>query len=232
MICGKSGKTRRGDCLGCKFSRSLKSWIFQKQNEKVSYLKDETAPLQCWSGRHGNQARKPSGLRSGVVIEGQSPGPERFSIAKGLIPHSIKLSENYIDGRCDCCNFGWFWCWVKFLSSCLGRYGSGGKSCRLAVGGLPVRSRPGRVEVSLSKTPNPQSLLTSWLAPCMAANRRWCVNVCVNGWMRGITCTALWIKALYKCSPFTIHHLFQLAVVRRFWLIVGQDVLLAGFVTV
>ena len=32
----------------------------------------------------------------------------------------------------------------------------GGKSCRLAVGGLPVRSHPGRVEVSLSKTPNPQ----------------------------------------------------------------------------
>ena len=22
--------------------------------------------------------------------------------------------------------------------------------------------------------------------------------------MRGINCTALWIKALYKCSPFTI----------------------------
>ena len=73
--------------------------------------------------------------------------------------------------------------------------------CRLAVGGLPVRSHPGRVEVSLSKTPNPQLLLTSWLVPCMAANCRWCVNVCVNGWMRGINCKALWIKALYKCSP-------------------------------
>ena len=24
--------------------------------------------------------------------------------------------------------------------------------------------------------------------------------------MRGINCTALWIKALYKCSPFTIYH--------------------------
>ena len=58
---------------------------------------------------------------------------------------------------------------------------SGGKSSRLAVGGLPVRSHPGHVEVSLSKTPNPQLLLTSWLVPCMAANRRWCVNVCVNG---------------------------------------------------
>ena len=33
--------------------------------------------------------------------------------------------------------------------------GSGGKSSRLAVGGLPVRSHPGRVEVSLSETPNP-----------------------------------------------------------------------------
>ena len=31
-----------------------------------------------------------------------------------------------------------------------------------------------------SKTPNPQLLLTSWLVPSMAANRRWCVNVCVN----------------------------------------------------
>ena len=35
---------------------------------------------------------------------------------------------------------------------------------------------PGCVEVSLSKTPNPQLLLTSWLVPCMAANRRVCVN--------------------------------------------------------
>ena len=29
-----------------------------------------------------------------------------------------------------------------------------------------------------------------------------CVNVCVNGWMRSIDCTALWMKALYKCQPF------------------------------
>ena len=48
----------------------------------------------------------------------------------------------------------------------MGRYGSGGKVC-LAVGGLPVWSHPGRVEVSLSKTHNPQLLLTSWLVPCM-----------------------------------------------------------------
>ena len=33
----------------------------------------------------------------------------------------------------------------------------------------------------LSKTPNPQLLLTSWFVPCMADNRCWCVNVCVNG---------------------------------------------------
>ena len=63
----------------------------------------------------------------------------------------------------------------------MGRYGSGGKCCRLAVGGLLVQSHPGRVKVSLSKTPNPQLLLMSWLVPCMAANRRWCVNVCVMG---------------------------------------------------
>ena len=35
------------------------------------------------------------------------------------------------------------------------------------------------------------------------------VWMCVNGWMRGINCTALWIKALYKCSPFTIRELQQ-----------------------
>ena len=79
-----------------------------------------------------------------------------------------------------------------------GRCGSAGKSSHLAVGGLLIQSQPGRVEVSLSKTPNPQLLLRSWLVPCMAANR------CC--W--GINCTALWIKALYKCSPFTIFHLF------------------------
>ena len=79
------------------------------------------------------------------------------------------------------------------LQSINWRYGSGGKSCRLAVGGLPVRSHPGRVEVSLSKTPNPQMFPMSWLVPCMAANRRWCVN----GWMRDMNCTALWIKAIY-----------------------------------
>ena len=90
------------------------------------------------------------------------------------------------------------WVSIFLFSVGSGRYGSGGKSCRLAVGGLPVRSHPGRVEVSLSKTPNPQLLLTSWLVPCMAANRRWCVNVCVKGWMRGIYWTALWIKALYE----------------------------------
>ena len=87
----------------------------------------------------------------------------------------------------------------------MGRYGSGGRAVVLAVEGLPVWSHPGRVEVSLSETPNPQLLLMSWLVPCMAANRRWCVNVCVNGWMRGIHCKELWIKALYKCSPFTIY---------------------------
>ena len=100
-----------------------------------------------------------------------------------LLCNTQRLQQNVIGGRC----------------------GSGGKSCRLAVGGLLVQSHPGRVEVSLSKTPNPQLLLTSWLVPCMAANRHWCVNVCVNGWMRGINCTALWIKALYKCCPFTIY---------------------------
>ena len=58
--------------------------------------------------------------------------------------------------------------------------------------------------LGVSKCPWARHLiLTSWLVPCMAANRHWCVN----GWMRGINCTTLWIKALYKCSPFTIYHM-------------------------
>ena len=67
--------------------------------------------------------------------------------------------------------------------------------------GLLVRFRPGRVKESLSETPNPQSLLTSWLVPRVAADRRWRVSVRVNGWMRGIRCTALWVKArhIYHC---------------------------------
>ena len=78
------------------------------------------------------------------------------------------------------------------------RCGSGGKSCRLAVGGLPVRSHPGRVEVSLSETPIPQLLLVGTLRGSQSP------LVCVCVWMRGINCTALWIKALYKCSPFAL----------------------------
>ena len=72
----------------------------------------------------------------------------------------------------------WYMVGMPLLMSAdaLGRYGSGGKSCHLAVGGLPVRSHPGHVEVSLSKTPNPQLLLTCWLVPCLAANCHW-VNV-------------------------------------------------------
>ena len=70
----------------------------------------------------------------------------------------------------------------------------------------------------------PKLLLTSWLVPCMAANCRWCVNmnVCVNGWMRGINCTALWIKALYKCSPFTIYKDQQFTGIKCFlWIQLG-----------
>ena len=99
--------------------------------------------------------------------------------------------------------------WRCLFFNDMRRYGSGGKSSRLAVGGLSVRSHPGRVEVSLSETPNPQLLLTSWLVPCMAANCHWCVNVCVNGWMRGIDCTALWVKALYKCTALWIKALYK-----------------------
>ena len=98
-----------------------------------------------------------------------------------------------------------------------------GKSCRLAVGGLPVRSHPGRVEVSLSKMPNHQLLLMSWLVPCMAAIRRW--SVCVRVRVRARACVRIacvrvrvcvnekhqlyraLMKALYKCLPFyTLTH--------------------------
>ena len=69
--------------------------------------------------------------------------------------------------------------------SCLqiNRLGDVAQEVELSSGSRRVAGsiHPGRVEVSLSKTPNPQLLLTSWLVPCMAANRRWCVNVCVNG---------------------------------------------------
>ena len=75
------------------------------------------------------------------------------------------------------------WSWEKEVTFFIkrGRYGSGGKTCHLAIGGLLVRSHPGYVKVSLSKALNPQLLLTSWSVPGMAANRRWCVNVCANG---------------------------------------------------
>ena len=39
----------------------------------------------------------------------------------------------------------------------------------------------GMSKCPLSKTPNPQLLLTSWLVPCMVANHCWCVNMCANG---------------------------------------------------
>ena len=47
-------------------------------------------------------------------------------------------------------------------------------------------SHPGRVEVSLSKTPNPKMLLTGWLVPCMVANRRWLVCVWMGEWEASI----------------------------------------------
>ena len=74
---------------------------------------------------------------------------------------------------------------IRIHIGACGAVAQGGKSSRLAGGGVLVRSHPGRVEVSLSETPNPRLLLMSWLVPCMAANRRWCVNVCVNVCVNG-----------------------------------------------
>ena len=42
-------------------------------------------------------------------------------------------------------------------------------------------------------------ILTSWLAPCVAANHR----LCVNGWMRRINCTVHYINAIYHCPLHT-----------------------------
>ena len=91
----------------------------------------------------------------------------------------------------------------KNITFKMGRYGSGGRAVVWQSEGC--RFDP---TLGVSKCPWARRLILncSWrarLVPCVAANRRWCVNVCVNGWMRGINCTALWIKVLYKCSPFT-----------------------------
>ena len=58
-----------------------------------------------------------------------------------------------------------------------GRYGSGGRAVVWQSEGCRYDPHPGCVEVSLSKTPNPQ-LLLSGLVPCMAANHCECECEC------------------------------------------------------
>ena len=58
-------------------------------------------------------------------------------------------------------------------------HGDVAQEVSVVIGGFPVRSYPGRVEVSPSETPNPQSVPTSWLVPCMAANQSPLVCECV-----------------------------------------------------
>ena len=73
--------------------------------------------------------------------------------------------------------------------------------------GLPVRSHPGRVEVSLSKTPNPP-IAPDELVDTLHGSQSPLVCVSVCEWVNerhklysackgAIKCTALWIKALY-----------------------------------
>ena len=62
----------------------------------------------------------------------------------------------------------------------LRQYSSGGKSSRLAVRGLPVRSHPGRVKVSLSKTLTPIAP-DELVGTLHGSQSPLCVNVCVNG---------------------------------------------------
>ena len=97
------------------------------------------------------------------------------------------MKPQFIMSSCNCTQIQTQW--ENTSDTTLGDIGSGGKSYLLAVGGLP-----GRVEMSLSKTPNPQLLLTSWLV------------LDVNVWIRSINCTALWIRALYKFWPFTVYN--------------------------
>ena len=92
---------------------------------------------------------------------------------------------------------------LTFIKSDLvGRCGSGGRAVVWQSEGCWFDSTLG-----VSKCPWARHLTPncSWRAGCMAADRCCCVNGCVNRWMRGINCKALWIKALYKCSPFTIY---------------------------
>ena len=63
--------------------------------------------------------------------------------------------------------------------------------------------------LSVSKCPWARHLTPkcSWPVGCYLAWQPIGVGVWMCVWMgeRGINCTALWIKVLYKCSPFTIY---------------------------
>ena len=113
----------------------------------------------------------------------------------------------------------WLWQWYDYWcqtgrfeyvrNCCGGRYGSGGKSCHLAdqrVAGLIPPWAWQSVPEQDTYTPN----CSWWVGWCLAwqpiAIGVW-IGVWVCVWMgewEAINCTALWIKALYKCSPFTI----------------------------
>ena len=74
------------------------------------------------------------------------------------------------------------WCRAATVTHCPPEYRESGGDMAQEVRSVVWQSEgshPGHVEVSLSETPNPQLLLTSWLVPCMAANHRECVSVCV-----------------------------------------------------
>ena len=87
----------------------------------------------------------------------------------------------------------------------MGRYGSGGRAVVWQSEGC--RFDP---TLGVSKCPWARHLTPncSWWAGWYLAWQPIAVGVwmCVNGWMRGKNYKALWIKALYKCSPFTIYH--------------------------
>ena len=94
-----------------------------------------------------------------------------FLVATFPFTTQSSLAKHWIEWFCLSWSFRWralfsmttFTTAVRLKGLKMGRNGSGGKSSRLAVGGSPGRSHPRRVEVSLSKTPNLQLLLTSWL---------------------------------------------------------------------
>ena len=132
-----------------------------------------------------------------------------------LLPPAV-ISQRQGDSLCSFTDAFWVelrsqWRLHRHRGSMWLRRESGSTGNRKIASSIPGSSRC--VEVSLSKTPNPNC---SWRAGCLPAwltppSVRLCVNVCMNGWRLGdIVKRFEWSlvgKALHKRSPFTMYHL-------------------------